>query len=578
VIQIIRQALELLDDVEKRNALKILVLLILVAILEMIGAASIMPFMAVVAIDEISNAHPLIQELYSFSNARDLLSFQIYLGFASVFLLLFSVIVRSLSNYLLTRYIQDREASISSKLVSKYINKEYLWHVNNGVTEISKIVLSEVNLAVQSGISPLLNLAANFFIAIGMISIMLLASPELAVITFSIFSLIYLLFYLAISGYVENIGRKRIAANKLRFKIVKDVFSSIKEVKIYRLAQYFRGIYQKSAYEFAKYQAHSQVASTFPRYLIELFAFGSLILIILYMLLQEKSITYVLPVLSLYAISGYKLLPSMQIIYGSIVKLRYAKTSLDKIASDIREKDLNWEHETFSDIDKPKNLSTLEFRNITFSYGGDQDFKLHVPSLKLRSGKMYAVVGPSGCGKSTFLDILTGLIMSKGYDVRVNGVNIYSKSRLSYLSFVSYAPQFVSVIDDTIVNNITLGEPACNEDFLNKVIRIVGLDKGELSRKIKENTAVGENGAMLSGGQRQRLGIARALYRNRDILVLDESTSAIDPASEKEIVDRIREEFENMLIILVAHREESIRLADYKIYFDNGTVSRFDDS
>ena len=364
-------------------------------------------------------------------------------------------------------------------------------------------------------------------------------------------------------------------ANRERFHVVQESLSGIKEVKIFGREQFFLTCFVKPSFRFAKHKANSQTFSILPRYILEILAFGGILLISLYLFRSHGNFSRVLPILVVYAFAGYKLLPALQQIYLNITKLRFGLPALDSLHKDIMEF-TNDSQSSKALIPESLTLNNcIILKDIYFTYP-----KAQVPSLKrlnlnIPVSSTIGLMGTTGAGKTTTVDIILGLLLPDRGHLFVDNKLVNSENVRSWQRMLGYVPQQIYLADDSVAANIAFGVPPEGID-LEALIRAAkvaelhefvtkDLDKGY-------DTLVGERGVRLSGGQRQRIGIARALYHEPKVLIMDEATSSLDTITEQYIMQAINRLKGETTIILIAHRLSTLQDCDRIYFLDQGKV------
>jgi ABC-type multidrug transport system fused ATPase/permease subunit len=283
------------------------------------------------------------------------------------------------------------------------------------------------------------------------------------------------------------------------------------------------------------------------------------------MVWQNKEMSHIIPTLALFALATLRLLPSITRVMSNLTLLRFCKKAVDVVYSD-----LNWAKEG-AELDqnrmaskenlaqkaaKPFVLSNnLELNNIRFKYPNSTSYAIDEIDIKIHKGESVALIGPSGSGKTTLVDMILGLLEPTEGSILIDGEDVRKNLR-SWRKSIGYIPQSIFLSDDTVKNNVAFGVPAdeIDEAAVRRALRAAQLNEFVNTLPHKLETLVGERGVRLSGGQRQRIGIARALYHNPDILILDEATSSLDTETELEVTRAIEELSGEKTLILIAHR------------------------
>jgi len=395
----------------------------------------------------------------------------------------------------------------------------------------------------------------------------------------AIIGAVYALVYTGVRNFLLQIGKERLAANKERFLLAQEATGGIKQVKVMGLEGEYIRRFRKSALSFAKHQVSSATIGLLPRYVLELVIFGGMLFLIMLLLVVrgEGNFEAILPLLGVFAVAGYRLLPALQQIFQSLTKLRFHRPALDRIFDDLA---ANGRSEiSIPNVSISQRLGlreSLELTDVAFTYPHAVRPALQHVTITIPANTTLGLVGPTGAGKSTFVDLVLGLLQAQHGLVHVDGVPITKTNVRAWQRSIGYVPQRIFLTDDTVARNIAFGVPEAKIDMdaVKDAAQIADLHtfiSGELPDGYQ--SMIGECGVRLSGGQRQRLGIARALYHTPDVLVLDEATSSLDNITERSVMDAIHNLGHKKTIILVAHRLTTVKLCDQILLFEDGRIS-----
>lgn len=565
----------LLDYQEKKKALILIVLNFFSSFLDLFGIASILPFIAVLTEPESVYKNKVLSYLYEYFNFTEINSFLVFLGFGTLILIAVSNTFKIILNYFQLRFVFDREYSVSNRLMEKYLGSNYEWFLDKNTSNLGKKILSEVTEIINSSLLPLLHLISNSIIIFIIIIFILFINPVIALFTFFSFGLTYYFFYNIIKSRISNYGRGRLSTNKKRFHIINEAFKNIKEIKIRNIEHVYKSQYKTPSNQYAKYKALTNVFAVIPKFFIEILAFGGIVLIVIYSLSNELDLELIVPLMALYAFAGYRVLPAMQLVYASITNMNYSLPSLNEILDDLNDNKIQ-ERDLTSEKIQFKN--SIFFNNISFSYTKDNNMVLSNINFSIKKQSSIGIVGESGSGKSTLINIITGLLFPEIGTIKVDKFILSKNNLKSYQQKIGYVGQNISIIDSSIIHNIAFGEDAdnINLDKIKQVCKIVDLDTYiENSLEKKYYTVLGEDGVLFSGGQRQRIIIARALYFDPEILILDEATSSLDPNVEKLVLENINKYY-NLTMIQVSHRYATLKNTEKIIYLKSGFVKDID--
>jgi ATP-binding cassette, subfamily B, bacterial PglK len=567
-----KKLFSLLSKEERRQSLALLGMILIMSLLDVLGVASIMPFMAVLGNPELVETNFILSWAYDFFEFTNKQDFFIFLGGVVFVTLVVSLAWKAVTQYKLLSFSFMREHSIGVRMLEGYLNQPYVWFLNRNSAELGKNLLSEIRDVISKSLIPTISLISQGAVSLVIFTMLFIIDYELAISVFLVLGLFYGLIYKSISKLLLRMGSMRYNSNSDRFKIASESFSAIKEVKIGSLEDLYTKRFDRPAKEFAKSESKLATIAQLPRYALEVIAFGGLLLVLLSALDDNKGLTQVLPIVALYAFAGYRLMPSMQIIYSSIALLRYSGKILDELHNEIMNLG---KFDSKIDKDNISLTHKITLNNVNFNYPGMNRAVLHDISLSIPANSVVGFVGSTGSGKTTLVDIILGLLEPKRGSLMVDGVTVNSKNKTNWQNALGYVPQQISLIDASLADNIAFGvEPdEINMDTVQNVSRIASLHDFVVNNlKDGYDTVIGERGVRLSGGQRQRIGIARALYHKPCVLVLDEATSALDNVTESMVMESVQNLGHEITIIIIAHRLSTVRDCDIIYRLDNGNI------
>jgi len=570
-----RKLLFLLAPNERKSAALLLVLIFMMALIDMIGVASILPFMAVLTNPTLIETNSILANMYQISSLfgiENVQQFLFALGVLVFVTLIISLTFKVITTYAQVRFIQMREYSIGKRLIEGYLHQPYSWFLNRNSADLGKTILSEVQLVANNGLRSLIELIAKGLVATALIYLIIIVNPKLAfIVSFSLAGAYCLIYYFT-RRYLTLIGKKSLKNNQLRFKVVSEAFGAAKEVKVGGLEQVYIESFSNSAQTFARTQASLQAIGQIPRFILEAIAFGGILLILLYLMRQTGNLNEALPILSLYVFAGYRILPALQTIYQSFSQLTFIGPSLNKLYDDIKGL------KSFKENQDQGILlfdNKINLKNINYNYPNASRTALKNISLNIPAKSTIGFVGTTGSGKTTIVDVIMGLLEPQKGTLDVDEKIITNQNLRSWQRCIGYVPQHIYLSDNTIASNIAFGVELkdINYESIEKVSKIANLHyfvKNELPEQYQ--TIIGERGVRLSGGQRQRIGIARALYHNPKVLILDEATSALDSLTEQAVMGAVNNLSKSITIILIAHRLNTMKICDIIYKIDKGEI------
>ena len=567
----------LLEPSEKRRGILLLILILITAFIDMMGIASVLPFIAVLTNPSIIETNVLLSYLYkqsSYLGVNTLEEFLFILGIGVFIILIISLTFRALTTYGQMRFTLMQEYVIGRKLVEGYLNQPYSWFLDKNSADIGKSVLSDVKEIIDRTILSLLNIIVHGTTVITLLILLIIVDTSLALSVGFVLGITYGIIFLIMKNLLSRIGIERTKVNTERFKIVLEAFSATKDVKVRGLENEYTDRFSESAEIYAKNQSLADVISALPRYFIEAIAFGGMIILVLFLIASGNSFVNIIPLLALYAFAGYRLIPSLQIIYSSSILMRFMGPTLDLLIKDLV--NLKKIDKDFHDEESILNFNKfIELKNIHFSYLNSDRESLTNINLTVPRNKKIGIVGSTGSGKTTMVDLILGLLDPSKGSISIDGLLITNKNKRSWQRKIGYVPQNIFLSDCSILENIALGIDKKNIDTnaavqAAKIANLHEFIMTDLPEGYKSR--VGERGVKLSGGQRQRIGIARALYAKPQLLILDESTSALDNITEKIVMEAIHNLGDRVTVIMIAHRLNTVRNCDTILVLDQGTL------
>lgn len=567
----------LLTTQELRRGILLFFMILVMALLDTIGVASVLPFMAVLTNPDIIQTNLILNNIFhatSFFGVVNEIQFIFFLGIFLFATLIISLAFKSLTIYAQLRFIHMREYTIGKRLLEGYLHQPYTWFLSRHSADIGKTILSEITIVIQQGLSPLILLVANSTVTISLILLLVIVNPILALMVGCILSIAYAIIYTFARQYLNKIGKIRLKNNQTRFTAVSEAFGAAKDVKVRGLEKNFIQRFSNAAQIFARSNSSALAIQQIPRFALEGVAFGSVILIMLYMISQDGSFNDALPIVSLYVFAGYRLMPALQQVYSSITQLRFIGPSVNSLSDDLK----NLKSDTSSNAHNVFSINkSIVLKNIYYSYPNTSRSALKDISIIIPAKTNVGFVGATGSGKTTTVDIILGLLEAQEGTLEVDGQVITKENVRSWQRSIGYVPQQIYLSDDTVSANIAFGEEYknINQDAVEKASKIANIHNFVMEELPNQyQTTIGERGIRLSGGERQRIGIARALYHNPKVLILDEATSSLDNQTEKTVMDAVNKLSKDILIILIAHRLNTVKNCDNIFFLEKGKLKK----
>ena len=483
-------------------------------------------------------------------------------------------IVAILINKAILSYSFKQGVILRALLMDSYQQLPYTEFIDRNSSKYIYNIQQMAGSFSQGILQSILRLASEAIVALTLLVLLALTNfSALVMLVIMLGSTMYIFDWL-FKAKMERYGRLSNEYSTRMVKGIQEGMDGLKEIRILKKEKYFYNAVHDSAKDYAEVSVKSQVIHTAPRYIIEFILILFVVSLVFVAQFMKQDVTELLPVLSMFGLAAIRLVPSTNQILSGVSQLRSGRHTVNELYNDIENiRNKSQVSPSSKKLIKIEPFQSITLNKISFSYPKAKDLSINEISLKIFSGDTVGLIGTSGSGKTTLVDIFLGLLEVQSGDVLYNDKKL-SKNDSSLYSQVAYLPQQVFLIDSTLRKNIAIGitESEIDDDKLNKAIEQALLTKLVSKMPHGINTELGERGIKLSGGQRQRVALARAFYHGRNILVMDESTSALDNKTEKEIVDVIDRLHGKKTIIVIAHRLTTLKHVDIIYKLDNGRI------
>lgn len=467
-------------------------------------------------------------------------------------------------------FVTGLQASVSNRLFAIYLRQPWAFHLqHNSATLIHKTSGEVHQFAALAAI--LLQFVSEALVVGGVSCLLLVLEPVGALGAAVALG--------AATWVLQRLTRRRIDAwgvrsrahDILRMKHLHEGLAGAKDVKVLGREATFIERFERDESVSAAMRARLSAAQQLPRLWYELLAVAGLALIGAVLIWQGNTGPRLLSRLGLFAAAAFRLMPSANRMMITWQSLRYFKPAIDSVSAELSLES----HEATTGGPPIEFGKVIELSGITYRYPGAASRALEGVSLRLRKGGSLGIIGGSGAGKSTLVDLFLGLLTPEAGAILVDGRDIRGNIR-SWQDQIGYVPQSIYLTDDTIAANVAFGLPPAeiDTDAVRRALRAAQLDEFIATLPDGLGTLVGERGVRLSGGQRQRIGIARALYRDPPILVLDEATSSLDTDTERGVMAAVNELHGAKTLVIVAHRLSTVAECDELICLERGRIVR----
>ena len=558
----------------RRQFKLVLGLTIVCSFAEVVSIGALLPFLgALTAPNRIFNTpffHPIFEGLGLINASQIILPLSILFGVAA----LFAGAMRLILLWASTRFAFSAGADLSYSIYQQTLYQDYETHSSRNSSEVVNAITSKAHGIIYSAILPVLNLLSSIVMTIAILTTLFLIEPVIALISFTTFGLIY--------GLIASFSRKQLLIDSARIarnsssviKLIQEGLGGIRDILIDGSQQVYFRAYRKADLPLRKAQGNVQFVSQYPRYLMESLGMVLITFLAYFLVERDDGIALAIPILGALALGAQRLLPILQQAYTAVTSIRGGQISLQDAIALLDAPFLN---QATSGAVRPIVFEKQFCLNqVSFRYTKNTPLVLKDLTLVIEKGSCVGFMGPTGSGKSTLIDIIMGLIQPTNGSLEIDGVPISSTNNRSWQAHIAHVPQAIFLADSTIQENIAFGVPKEEIDF-PRVIKAA--EQAEIAVAIegwpsKYETLVGERGVRLSGGQRQRIGIARALYKNADVIIFDEATSALDNETEKGVMKSIEGLSGNLTILIVAHRLSTLKNCSKIVEIDGGKIKQ----
>ena len=566
---IYKKLYKILSISQRKKIVSIFFMMLFSMMLEMVGIGVIIPVLAFMSKTNISTNYPVLQPVLSFfgkpTQEMLIIICMVTLGVLYVIKTIFLGCFTWIQNL----FVYNLSASLSSRLFCGYLRQPWTFHLQRNSAQLILNVTNEVSL-LTSTLQSCMVLISDGLVLLGIIILLGVVEPFGTLIIVSALGLVVWAFHYIIKNKLSAWGEARQNHEGLKIQHLQQGFGGAKDVKLLGRENEFSEQFDMHTAKVASITAKIKTLSDLNRLWLELLGMIGLILLVIVMIIQGTPPAALLPTMGLFAVAAFKLLPSINRMTGGIQNARYLLPAINKVYDEMQLVDI-------SPIQYSNEVLTFKhhigLECIDYQYKNATTNAVQSVKIQIKNGTSVGIIGTSGAGKSTLVDIILGLLPPDIGYVKVDGIDIQTNLR-SWQNQVGYVPQSIFLTDDTIRRNIAFGVP---ESEIDDIAVQRSLKASQLENFVKNlpkgmDTLVGERGVRLSGGQRQRIGIARALYHNPTILVLDEATSSLDLSTEKEVMEAVNALQGDKTIIIVAHRLSTLSNCDLLYKLENGRV------
>ena len=571
MVRILKKFNQILNKRQKRNVCVLFFLMIVSAFLEVLGVTLMIPLLATAMNPEEIEANIVAVKICHFLDIDSAFTFVLLCIITLILVFIFKDLFLIFQYYAQCHFVYNCRFMMQSQILKNYLHRryEFFLHVDSG--EILRTLQQDID-GVYQLLLGVLGMMSEIIVSITLVLAVFVISPFMTVCVACVLVITVLVIVKKVKPVLQKAGHLRQATYADTNKWIMQSIHGIKDVKIFKQEDFFLKRFEKGSRKLAMALEKEGVFQNIPRLLIEMCCVCSMLGVIAVMLVLGSSMASLIPVLGAFAMAAVKLLPSANRIVIAYNNIAYYELALDGLLKNMYQTEPMPEKLTENEeTSLPRIESQIELCDITYAYPGTDVSVLKEGNMCIPIGKSIGLVGMSGSGKTTVIDILMGLLDVQGGRVLIDGKDIHTCYD-SWLLHIGYIPQFIFMLDGSIRDNVAFGREDVDDMKIWDALREAKLDAFVHGLPRGLDTEIGEHGIRLSGGQRQRVGIARALFRNPDILIFDEATSALDTETELGIMESINTLKGKKTMVIVAHRLTTIEGCDMVYCVENGKI------
>ena len=567
-----RKLLSFFSAGEKRQIMLLLLSTTVSGLVQAVGVASIMPFIAVVADPTLVAENRYLSwafGAFGFTSTNDFLRF---LGLFAFVMLLATNLLVGINAWLTFRVCHLGEYNLARRLMSRYLARPYLFLLQRNSSELVKMVVTEIDRVAIGTLLAGINVFSDAVTTLFIVVLLVVIQPWVMTVTLVVLAVAYLSIYLLIMPKVTRLGAEFATLNTEIYKNAHEALGAAKEIKVLGREAYFVERFSKPLLRSSRNAITFSTLDIVPAQSLELVAFGGLVFATVYLIGDTREASEILPVIAMLAYAAYRLIPALQELFDGVEATRYKTAALDSLWQDYSDPGTE---PAIAKGDAMVPRHSIRLEDISFRYPDSRQDTLSGLSLTIPAGQTVCLAGPTGAGKSTTVDLLLGLLPPSAGGIRIDDTLVTPGNVRAWQNNIGYVPQVIHLIDDTIASNIALGTEPGEIDYvrLERAARIAELHDFVVNElEAGYRSVVGERGSKLSGGQRQRIGIARALYHDPAVIILDEATNELDLATEARILDSLRA-LGGRTIVFVSHKPSVATFCDRVVVLEGGRIA-----
>jgi len=568
--QLFREFLGHLAPRRRKQLALLLALMLVGSVSEIATIGAVVPFISLMANPEMASSYPLLQSLFAIFGWKDPESLVLPMSVAFIAIVALATGLRLLLIYASNKLVYAIGHDIGVQLYRVILEQPYAYHIARNTSDVIGNV-NKVQILLGAFLRPTMEGVTAVILSAAILAALMLVDAVTALSAGVLFTVVYLGIIRLFRARLKKNSKAIAATQSTRIQSVQEGLGGIRDVILDANQPYYAREFAKYDKRFRRAQAANAFLSQAPRYVVEAIGIGLIVALAYALSLQPGGLVAALPTLAALALGAQRLLPLVQKIYVAWAQYTGNFNVFEDVISALN---LPSDQKPSGDSDDLAFERNIQLDCVGFRYAPDHAEVLSDVCLDIPKGSRVGIVGKTGSGKSTLMDILIGLLEPSRGSIRVDGVPIDRSNRRAWQQHISHVPQHIYLSDASIAENIALGfaPESIDEARMRQAARQAQIADFIESHRQGYATRVGERGIQLSGGQRQRIGIARALYKDADVVFFDEASSALDTATETAVMDAVGDLSPELTLLIIAHRVQTLRQCDLILRLEDGRV------
>lgn len=575
MIASLRKVWVLLSSADRWQAAGLLLMMVIGAILEVVGVAAV-PLLvgAFLSPDSLNRFHLLSRLAHHIDGSDSEMIVWAGATVVAVFALKNAFLVGNFA--LQTRYTANRRTELTRRMINAYMRAPYATYLNRNTAELLRNVDRETSVIANSVIASLLEILTRAVILVGVLALLFSLEPWITLYWVAIFGGVTTLGVFTVSMKLKKAGLEEQKQRKVVVQALQQGFGSIKESRVIGCEPYFVERVGESVARIAEVGRYQQFVGKIISPTTEFIAVAGLLALTGILVAIGRPPQSILVTLSLFVVGLVRLRETANVAMMNLANLRYNLVSVNPVYNDLMALEPRALDDARTDTTASRPVrDDIRLQDVWYGYPRADGYALQGIDMTIPAGSAVGLVGSTGAGKSTLVDVILGLLEPDRGHVLVDGQDIRETGLRAWQNSLGYVPQTIYLLDDTIRRNIALG---VRDEEIDDEAVLRAANAAQLSRFLERqphglDTVIGERGVRISGGERQRIGIARALYRDPEVLILDEATSALDNATERAVIRDVEALKGGRTIIMIAHRLTTVQRCDVLYLIRDGQIA-----